>query len=349
MTTRDSNMELLRIIAMLLILLVHASYFSLGAPKAENITQYPLESFVRILVQSIAIICVNLFVLLSGWFGIRTSIKSFSNFIFQCLFFSILIYAIALVTNISTLSIKGVAQVFYATKLNWFIKAYIGLYILAPVLNAFIDSANEKLFRQVLISFFLFQTLYGWATGAAFFFEQGYSTISFCGLYLLARYIRLYSPKWSQFSSKVDLSIFIALTIVTAVVLFFIGKISVDFHPFGDKTFPGIQSRVLSYIAPNVIACSTFFFLIFTKFSFKSKLINWIAASSFAAFLIHANPNLLNFYIEASNKIYNDVSIWLWFPAVISFVLLVFIFSVIVDQLRKVVWTALWNRISKTI
>lgn len=342
-------MELLRIVAMLLILLVHASYLSLGAPSNQDIYQYPIDSFVRITIQSFAIICVNLFVLLSGWFGIRPSLKSFSNLVFQCLFFSVLIYAIALATNTSIISIRGIAEVFYATGLNWFIKAYIGLYILSPILNSFVENASQKLFRQVLSSFFVFQTVYGWATGAAFFFEQGYSALSFCGLYLLARYIRLYSPKWSRFSYQKDLSIFVVLTIFTAVAIFLIGKVTINFHPFGDKIFPGIQSRILSYISPNVIACSIFFFLIFTKLRFTSKNINWIASSSFTVYLIHANPNVIDFYIYASAKIYNSVPIYLYIPVILIFILLIFLISVMIDQVRKFSWDIIWRMVSKDI
>lgn len=44
----------------------------------------------------------------------------------------------------------------------------------------------------VLICFFTFQTFYACFTTSATFIDRGYSTFSFIGLYLLARYIRLY-------------------------------------------------------------------------------------------------------------------------------------------------------------
>ena len=81
---------------------------------------------------------------------------------------------------------------------NWFIKAYLGLYIIAPVLNAFVNNAEKKAFQKVLLSFFIFQTAYSWISGGAVFFEGGYSTMSFIGLYLLARYVKLH-----QFSKNV--------------------------------------------------------------------------------------------------------------------------------------------------
>lgn len=84
--SRLSNFELLRCIAMFLVLMVHADFYSLGAPEITNIRDISLGDIVQLLIQGISIVCVNVFVLISGWFGIRPNIKSFANFIFQCSF-----------------------------------------------------------------------------------------------------------------------------------------------------------------------------------------------------------------------------------------------------------------------
>lgn len=194
---RDSNIELLRLLAMSLVLVVHADFFSLGAPSQDITVSDPLSAFVRFFFQAMSIVCVNVFVLISGWFGIKPSMKSFCNFVFQCLFFLVGIYAVLLMLNLSSLSVKGIAGCFVMLKWNWFIKAYIGLYILAPVLNSFVKTADKKTFQITLVSFFIFQTLYSWVSVAAVFFEEGYSTMSFIGLYLLARYINVYKPEFA--------------------------------------------------------------------------------------------------------------------------------------------------------
>ena len=53
----------------------------------------------------------------------------------------------------------------------WFVKAYMGLYLFAPVINSFIENASKKQVQIFLISFYLFQTVYAWISpnGAAFF------------------------------------------------------------------------------------------------------------------------------------------------------------------------------------
>ena len=47
---RQSNMELLRLVAMKMILLMHMDYGAFGLPTAESVEQVPLTTFGRIFV-----------------------------------------------------------------------------------------------------------------------------------------------------------------------------------------------------------------------------------------------------------------------------------------------------------
>ena len=150
--TRDSNIELLRIIAMFLVLLVHTDFYSLGIPSTKHITQQPLDSTLRFLVEALSIVCVNVFVLISGWFGIRPKAKGICNFLFQCLFFSLGIYAVTLLVGTSKFSADGLLGCITLTRQNWFITAYLLLYILSPILNAFVEHTPRHIFRNVLLA-----------------------------------------------------------------------------------------------------------------------------------------------------------------------------------------------------
>ena len=260
-------MELLRIIAMFLVLLVHADFFSLGSPSASDCVNAPVDSSLKVFFEAISIACVDIFVCLSGWFGIRPYVKGISNFIFQCLFWLIGLYIFTLVIGTSTLSKEGLMGCFALTKLNWFIKAYILLYILAPVLNAFVEKASQKDFKNVLIAFFTFEFIYGWIfSGSTQHIQGGYSTISFIGLYLLARYVRLYQPSISLKSKSFYIaSLCIAPICVTAAYI--------TPPVLGIKTTI-IGSLWISYISPYCIAFSMFMILFFSKIQIQSKVIN---------------------------------------------------------------------------
>lgn len=96
-----------------------------------------------------------------------------------------------LLLGLTTLSAKGIADCLLLTDTYWFVKAYMLLYILAPVINSFIENSSTNHIRNVLLLFFVFQTIFGFISDGAVFFENGYSTISFIGLYLLARYTKM--------------------------------------------------------------------------------------------------------------------------------------------------------------
>ena len=83
---RQSNIELLRILSMFFVLIGHINGLIIGLPNKEFFTLDLSSSFLRVLIQGISVVGVNIFVLISGWFGIKTSLKGGSAFIFQFLF-----------------------------------------------------------------------------------------------------------------------------------------------------------------------------------------------------------------------------------------------------------------------
>lgn len=328
---RLSNIELLRIIAMFLVLVVHADFFSLGKPTVQDISAAPLPSFTRFFFQSLSILCVDVFVLISGWFGIKPTFNRVASFLFQCFFFFIGIYAVCLFLGLEILSVRGIAGCFFLLQWNWFIKAYIGLMILAPVLNVFIERASERQFRNVLICFYVFQTLYGWMSGAAVFFESGYSTMSFIGLYMLARYVHLYPSKYTQKSPVFDFAVFFAIIMFQTIIAF---------------CFLRSSAHIFSYISPLVVLSSLYLLLLFSKLHIQSRVINWIAISSFAVFLLHTNPNLCSpYFIPTIKQIYAHFNGLMCLFVIFLFLLSVFISAIFIDKIRIAIWNMVKDKI----
>ena len=137
---RQSGIELLRIIAMFFVLVQHANGLAIGLPGAFECVEAPTYSFLRIVIQSLAIVGVDVFVLISGWFGISFNLKRLGEFLFQCLFFSIIVtFAAWLISGRPEIGIKSLAGMIFLGKSYWFVKCYLLLYILSPVLNSFIN------------------------------------------------------------------------------------------------------------------------------------------------------------------------------------------------------------------
>lgn len=332
---RQSNIELFRIVAMFLVLVVHADFFSLQAPTPNEFHASRLPTIGRLFFESLSIGCVNMFVLISGWFGIRPKVRSFSNFLFQCLFFLIGIYAVCLAFGLADFSLRGVAGCFALLRQNyWFIKAYVGLYIMAPVLNAYVEHATKLQLGRTLVFFYLFQTVYSWVSGAAVFFESGYSTMSFAGLYMLARYAHLYPHRLTAFPARYDFLIFIGVVLFHTLLGAASLGVGVSF----------LIGKINSYVNPLVIISSLYLLLGFTKLRFSYRLVNAVAASSFAVYLLHANPNLCKpYFCRAVQFIYHETSGMLCVSYIFIFLVLVFVVAIIADRLRIRCWNILWR------
>ncbi len=324
-------MEALRIIAMFFVLMLHANFLALGWPTSEEVSANPLSWGIRIFFESLSIGAVDIFVLISGWFGIQPKLKSFGNLTFQCLFFGVGIYISCVLTNISSLSLTGTINSLYIRQYNWFVPAYILLYILSPVLNAFIEHSTKKQFSFVIISFYTFQSIYAWIIGGENGgFLSGYSTISFIGLYLLARYVRLHSPKFTKFSYKLDLVIFISLVLLNSL---------------GDYVLH--NSRFFQYNSLIVIFSSLHLLLAFSKLRFHSRIINWIASSSFAVFLLHIDNNILPYFLYYCRQIYQEHSGIKYLATICVFLTAVFAVSVLLDKIRICCWKPIATWIEK--
>lgn len=326
---RLSNIELLRIISMFMILVLHANFYALGMPNVLiGAASNKLQIFLMSIFESFADVGVNVFVLISGWFGIKCTLQSGLKFIFQCLFYSCGIFLVLYLCGYIQLSFLGLAECFFLRKINWFPKAYLCLFIFAPLLNIFVETASRRQQKNTLIAFFVFQTIFGCISDATTFISFGYSTISFFGLYLLARYIRIFKPNFSQKSLGVDLSIYVMISTALALVASFLIQ-----HEYYSSFY-----RINAYCNPFVIISSTFLLLAFTKIKFTSSIINTIAASCFSVYLIHSNPNIIeNFYIFTIQKIHlngGEFEILFIFLFLITF----FIGSVLIDQIRIFCW-----------
>lgn len=333
-TRRQSNIELLRIVAMFLVLLVHADFYSLGAPSAADCAHNPLDAMFRVYFQAISIMCVNIFVGISGWFGIHPTANGICNFIFQCLFWIVGIYLVSVATGATNWSIEGLKDCLLLTKANWFIKAYILLYILSPVMNSFAKHAPRTVFRNVLCAFFVFQSIYGWMfPDSTMHLQNGYSTISFIGLYLLMRYIRTYRPDMSLQEKHAELKF-----IIIAPICLTIAYIA---PPLAGISTTALGWYWISYISPYTIILTASVILFFSKLQIHSRFINWVAASSFAVFLAHYNTNVIHHYSNSIRYLYshhNLAAFWC-----LTFLLLIGIFTIstLIDQVRIKLWKTL--------
>ena len=272
---RLSNIELLRIIAITKVVMLHFNanclHPGLLASSSTECSWLNIEGY---LIESLCIAAVNIFVLISGFFSIKLSIRSILNLYLRCLIIGLLTYFAYILLSGDTLSLSVLVGRLLAFTHNkwWFVVSYLGLMTVSPVLNAGCEKMDKKTFLSVIVLFSIVIVYFGWWRNQ----EQtygGYSLIHFIYLYILARFIRLHlSNDFINRNRWLWFGLYIILTL------------GLTFLPF-------MSSReTFTYDNPMVIAsaiCILFFFL---SIPLHSKIINTAAASVFSAYLIQESP-----------------------------------------------------------
>lgn len=335
---RLSNIELIRILAMFMILVIHANMISIPRPLYAELVTRPCPVIMRYLFESLGIVGVNVFVLISGWFMIKTRAKSFLSFFFQIIVLMGGVFLFFYITGLTDLS--SLKEVFLLTRKHWFVNSYIVLMIIAPILNTFIKHSTEKQQRLFLVGYFFFMCSYGWLGGAKRFYVYGYGPLLFIGLYLLANYVHNRSKdapisirRWFSFNRNVDLLIYIACATVNT----FLG---ITCLYFGKNHY----NHIYAYVNPFTVIGALYLLLFFSKIKIKyNKIINTLAAGSFAVYLLHTNSNIFPYFTCVVKHLYNSYNGILCISAIFSFLVMVYVAVVLIDLPRKWAWKKFSN------
>lgn len=324
-------MELLRLVAMLLVMMVHASYRALPKPTPESIGDDAFSAFLQIAVEAFSVVGVNVFVMLSGWYGIRLRWGRLVELLFQVTFFALLCIGGYYVLTGDVPQGAALSVLMLHEGDYWFVKTYLALYLFSPVLNAFVQTASQRQMVVTLLSLFAFQWVFGWVFEAAPWLRAGYSLPSFACLYLLARYISVCQPSFAKLRPRTDLAVYVGICLMVAVT-FFLLKWKAD-----------LGGVLLFYNSPTTIMAATFLLLFFSKLSLHSRVVNWLAISALAVYLTHSNSYMWQFY---------DGNILVWHDTLprTDFILrtgllitAVFVGSILIDKVR----IALWNYLQR--
>lgn len=336
MKERQSNLELLRIIAIFLIMVVHANYYTFGMPQPNEIRENPILNLLYIGLENISVVCVDVFVLLSGWFGVHAKFKSIGGLIFQCIFFKLLLSILFPLAGMSEFSVSAIGQSFISYP--HFVVCYTVMYLLTPVLNSFIEHATKKSFAIFLSVYYAWAFIFGWLLWKDEGFANGNTALSFVGLYMLARFIRLHTDL-PHFTAR-----FWALTWAFTIGIVSLLSWGICMTGISDHLGLVLLNITGSYLAPNVILASICLILFFSKLKFSSKLVNWIAVSAFSSVLLHGYK-MDEVYVGNLRYLYSQNPLWLFIILAFGMMIGYLLFGTIIDKAR--IW--IWNRISSVI
>lgn len=332
-TERQSNIELLRIISMIMVLAVHIDGASLGLPHISGNTELlDARSTWKLAVESATIIGVNCFTMISGYFGIRLRLGNCMSFLFQCIFYSFGIKTIYFAIFPDKFSITGwIDSMMVLTHTDlWYIPAYFGLMIISPVLNTGLDALSKKKFGIILFMFGVFNIWCGWVWNGSFN-PTGYTIIQLILIYMIGRYIKLFN---FHASGHKHATIKQAVIYVTSVIIVFTSSLLLP------------ANKAFAYNSPFVIMATTSFFLIFRNLNIKSQTVNYIAQSAFAVYLLHKDPVIwINAIKPSVQWLWNHSSIEMFSLYATAMIAAIYLVAMAIDSVRRLMFNTLANAI----
>ena len=329
---RSSNIELFRILSMLMIVAHHYVVNSGLIDCIDTQVSLHFQDYFLLLFGWGGKTGINCFVLITGYFMCTSEItkKKFFKLLGERYFYSVAIWCIFFFTGYEAFTIKGFLKMmfpFFSVADN-FTSCFLLFYLLVPFLNKLIHALTEK-------EHFL---LMAWCIGV-YVFLPSFAKVNvvfnyitwFSILYVIASYIRLYPKEWfgdaKVTGSIVGASLLLswASIIVLAMLSRMVGK-GVGLCYF----FVADSNKVLA-LATGV---SAFLFFKNLKMGY-SKTINTIAASTFGVLLIHANSDTMRrwLWVDVCNNVgaYQGGNVII--HAVVS-VVIIYAVCTIIDTIR---------------
>lgn len=194
MKERQSNIELLRCFAMLCIIVYHLLIFVVSplhhGESLYQALQIPLH------------IGVPLFVLISGYFGIRFSLRGLMRLC--CKGYVYLVPFLAVPAIINGQGLKEVLQNVFIFGFDalWYLNTYLYLFLFSPIINRYLANItrNQRLYLLFILAF---MSIYiGNVTEGDIYLVEGKNLTNFILLYVIGNTIRHEQARIESFSKS---------------------------------------------------------------------------------------------------------------------------------------------------
>ena len=323
--SRATNLEILRIVSMLLIVAGHSVTHG-----GFNEIPRTFNGITAIVLTQGARIGVDIFILLSGYFSVKKTVSSrkIKKLYVQVWTYSVLITGSLIVFGIIPAGLKTVISMVLpiSTSQYWFVTCYMLLILMNPCFQACIEKLSQKQFKNILIVFGIL-----WSVVPTLLIgSPGYSNLGWLAyVYLLGAYIRIYE---SSICKKIKVwhgIVWLLGICVLAVGTYCLGYSLMFFRSNAVYLFAEMNKL------PAII-CAVLLFLGFKNWDRKQSLfINKIAACTFGVYLLHDNPQIRAFLWEkllGNEKYMASAS----FPVrILGSIILVFIVGIIIEWIRQ--------------
>ena len=343
---RNPSIELLRVIAMFMIVVLHYNshadtMLKLGIPATGT------QVFANIL-ESFCISGVNTYVLISGFFLSKGKVKlsRIIQLICQVYFYTILLSLAMMLVGTYVLhydnSVYKLVQYIFpiSSEHYWFVTAYVIMYALAPVMNIAVDKLERKQVKAVILALLLWFCFVKSFVPVLFPTDHfGYDYGWFICLYLIAAYIRKYDVVLFYTAKKSALVYLISTTIIAAmsISLYYINFNWGGFIHYSEVPFN------LNFFFTLTASLGLFSFFRFYRMreNKAADVVRAIGPLTFGVYLLHMHVEIRDRWVVWIEQIIGAVptdSVPLFFWHILRSTVIVFAAGIFVDWIRLMIF-----------
>lgn len=338
---RDTGLELLRVLAMMMVVVLH--YLQKGGLLKDATLDMSANNMLFWLLECFAISCVNVYVLISGYYLVdsRFSLSRIIRIWGQVFFYSVGIAVIMVICGLTKLSeITNLYDLYFlicpVTGFHyWFASGYVFMLLFAPILALGVKNLNKKTLELVIVLLLsVFCLLKTFVPFKLQFDDSGYSVLWFVILFIVASYIKLYGDKLIK-TTIGGMGIYITGSICVWLYIF-----ATAIFVISTKKFNNLVLQATDYNFIFVLIASVGLFYAFKNLQIKENaftaFIKRIAPYTFGVYLIHEHILVAHKW-EDWLKVGNTYGVYRVLHIILT-VILIFTLGVLVDMVRALIF-----------
>ncbi|MBR2403693.1 MAG: acyltransferase family protein [Lachnospiraceae bacterium] len=287
---RSSGIELLKIIAVFMIMLSHStpdygfdtylpSYFDLNYATTD------IQTIVMIFMKYLGQMGNTIFVVCSAYFLLdsnKARMNKVVSMIADCYLISIMYLLAVNVLDINVgpdLTRHSLFPVTYDT--NWFVSCYIVFYLLHPVLNKVIYSLEKKQLLHVMMVLVLFYSVLD-----TIFTSDNYcysDLLGFVVIYFIVAYVKLYLKSTGEKNTSNVICLLLGLVGYAAQILI------TNIVGLRVVAYEDMMLHWNRFMNPFNILIALSLFQLFKKLEFTNCIVNYVASFSLLMYVAYEN------------------------------------------------------------
>ncbi len=308
-TDRNYGVDLLRVIAAMMIVMLHVLSQGGILSALGNLT---LRGEVLWFIQTGCFCFVNVFALISGYVGVGSKHKTASilSLWLQVFLYGLLSNLLVWGLGKEPFSLTALIKTFFPViaSRSWYFSAYFMLFLFMPLLNELLERAEEKTLRRcLLVSAVVLMLMETLKSVEEFGLRAGYSAAWLTLLYLIGGYIKKYDPlkKLSLWHCRIGFLGCMVLTFLSRILIELVTLVLLGEASYGTK--------FMSYTSPLMVLQAVFLLQWFSKIEIKGCLtgvIKWFAPMTFGVFIIHTTPIVYRYFLRGAFSFFAEYSLF---------------------------------------